>query len=352
MRVRVDRLDEADAAEWQAYVRRSDSATLFHDLRWSAAVHGCFRHRPMHLVAREGGEIRGILPLFEVRSVFVGRVLVSVPYGVYGGIAADSEAVASALLDACRWWAERLGVNYVELRHLDTNRLGLAVNERYVTFIKALPASAAECLAALPRKARAAARHAINRYRLRAEFHPRLLSAVHDLYARTVRRLGSPVYPRRFFEVLAERFGSQCVCQAVFHEDVMVAGLLSFVFKDRMMPYYSGSLEPYRHTNANNFLYLKAMEYGVEHGCRTFDFGRTRRENVGPYQFKKNQGFEPQLLPYQVLVTNGRAALEAARAVPRLDPGEQRFSVAQQVWRRLPLPVTKWVGAVVTRSIP
>jgi len=341
----VDRLNGTGAAEWQAYVRRSHAATLFHDLRWSDAVRRCFRHRPIYLLAREGDGMRGILPLFEVRSVLVGRVLVSVPYGVYGGIAADTSGVASALLDGAARWARRLGVRYVELRHLQPNRFHLPTKGRYVTFIKDLPASADDCLGALPRKARAAARHAIDRYRLRAEFGPRHLPAIHHLYARTVRRLGSPVYPRRFFELLAEGFGEQCVCQAVFHQDVMVAGLLSFIFKDRMMPYYSGSLLDYRHMNTSNFLYLKAMEYGVEHGCRQFDFGRTRRENTGPYQFKRNQGFRPQPLPYQMLLTGRRPKV-------RLDPGEEQFSLAQQVWRRLPLAVTKWVGALVTRSIP
>ena len=343
--VRVTRLEEGEKTAWQGYVAERPAASLFHDLRWSEAVRRAFYHRPWHLVARRGREVCGILPLFEVRSVFVGRVLVSVPYGVYGGIAADDEEAAAALLDAAARLADGLEVNYVEFRNFEANGFDLPVDRRYVTFVKRLPVSSGDCLSMLPRKARAAARHAINRYRLRAEFHPRLLPAVHDLYARNVRRLGSPVYPRRFFRLLAEAFGRKCVCQGVFHGEVMVAGLMSFVFKDRMMPYYSGSLAEYRHTNANNFLYLKAMEYGVEHGCRWFDFGRTRRENAGPYQFKKNQGFEPRPLPYQVLLVKGRS-------MPRLDPGAERFSLAQEVWRRLPLPVTRWVGGVLTRSIP
>ena len=345
--MRVDRLREEERSEWQEFVARCRSSTLFHDLRWSDAVGRCFHHRPLHLVAREGrrGNICGILPLFEVRSFLAGRLLVSVPYGVYGGIAAESAGAAEALLDAAAWWARKLEVNYLELRHLEPNNFDLPTDGRYVTFIKALPERAEDCLAQLPRKARAAARHAINRYRLRAEFRPDLLSAVYDLYARNVRRLGSPVYPKRFFRLLAQLFGEKCICQVVFYGEVMVAGLMSFIFKDYFMPYYSGSLPAYRRTNANNFLYLKAMEYGVEHGCRYFDFGRTRRANIGPYQFKKNQGFEPRPLPYQVLLVR-------ARQMPRLDPGAERFGPAQAIWRRLPLPITRWLGGMVTRAIP
>lgn len=343
--MRVYRLDEGDAGEWQAYVRGSPQATLFHDLRFSRAVERAFHHRPIHLVARRRGRLCGILPLFEVRSVFSGRTLVSVPYGVYGGIAADSEAAAAALLETATRLAWSLGVRAVELRHLEPNGFPLPAIEGYVTFVKALPDSEGACLERLPRKARAAARQAIHRYGLRAEFGPHLLEAVYDLYARNVRRLGSPVYPRTFFRELAGRFGGQCVCQVVRHETTIVAALLSFTFKDRMMPYYSGSLPSHQHMNPNNFLYLKAMEYGVAHGCRWFDFGRTRRQNTGPYQFKVNQGFSPQPLPYQMIPVG-------ARRVDRVDPGQERFRLAQRVWSRLPLSATRWMGGLITRSIP
>jgi FemAB-related protein (PEP-CTERM system-associated) len=343
--VRVDRLDGGERSEWQAFVRRSTASTLFHDLRWGEAVRSAFQHRPFHLMAREGSTVRGVLPLFEVRSVFSGRSLVSVPYGVYGGIAADDARAAEALLEAAAALGQRLGVDRIELRHLAPNRFRLPGVDRYVTFTKGLPSAPEECLGALPRKARAAARQAIERHQLNVDFGPHLLGAVYDLYARNVRRLGSPVYPRRFFEALVENFGEACVCEVVSYQGLPVAGLLSFVFKDRMMPYYSGSLPEYAHVNPNNFLYLKAMEYGVSHGCRVFDFGRTRRENSGPYQFKVNQGFEPQTLPYQVVLIR-------AREVSRLDPGEARFALAERLWRRLPLPLTKWIGGVVTRSIP
>jgi len=343
--MRVDRLDNQDRGAWQAFIGRCDAATLFHDLRWSQAVRSAFHHRPMHLVARSGDTVTGVLPLFGVRSVFTGRTLVSVPYGVYGGIAADDDESFERLLAAARRLGRRLGAGYVELRHLEPNGFDLPGTDAYVTFIGPLPDTEEGCLAALPRKARAAARHAIKRHGLQARFGRQYLGAVHDLYARNVRRLGSPVYPRRFFEALADCFGDACVFQVVLLDDAPVAGLVSFVFRDRMMPYFSGSLPQYRHVNANNFLYLKAMAYGVAHGCRWFDFGRTRRANTGPYAFKVNQGFEPRPLPYQFLLTG-------ARAVARVDPGQERFNLAQQVWRRLPLGVTKWVGGVVTRSIP
>ncbi|RLI52897.1 MAG: peptidoglycan bridge formation protein FemAB, partial [Candidatus Thorarchaeota archaeon] len=45
-----------------------------------------YKHKPVYLVAKEGGEIRGILPMFLMRSVIFGKKLVSVPSAPYGGV--------------------------------------------------------------------------------------------------------------------------------------------------------------------------------------------------------------------------------------------------------------------------
>jgi hypothetical protein len=103
--------------------------------------------------------------------------------------------------------------------------------------------------------------------------------------------------------------------------------------------------ERIRCTGATNLLYLAVMERAVECGLRWFDFGRSRRDNAGPYAFKQNQGFEPRILGYQRYVPPGCRA-------PDLTPGNPRFGLARRVWPRLPLVLTSRVGAWLSRSIP
>ena len=50
-------------------------------------------------------------------------------------------------------------------------------------------------------------------------------------------------------------------------------------------------------------------------------------------------------LPYQYLLLRGQA-------MPDLSPSNPRFNLAQRVWPRLPLPVTKVLGPLVTRYLP
>jgi len=60
-------------------------------------VEKTYKHKPIYLVAKEGSEIKGVLPLFMIRSWFFDRKLVSVPFAPYGGVCADNETEEHAL---------------------------------------------------------------------------------------------------------------------------------------------------------------------------------------------------------------------------------------------------------------
>ena len=107
-----------ERVEWDAFVRSSADGTPFHLTAWKRAVEETFGHRPHYLLAKRAGAIEGVLPLFEVPCLPRGRSLVSVPYGVYGGICAATETARVALLEAARGLARRRGAGYVELRHM------------------------------------------------------------------------------------------------------------------------------------------------------------------------------------------------------------------------------------------
>ena len=335
--------DEGDADDWDRFVQSCPSATVFHRLAWSDSVYRSYGHRPLHQIARAGGRIVGVLPLFLVKSVFVGRVLVSVPYATYGGIAADSEDAAEALLKTAQDLCEQMRGEYLELRHRDGNNLALPEIDRYDTFRKVLPAKAEDVLPSLPRKTRAAARKGLNS--LSVSFGPEYLDAIYDLYAVTLKRLGSPNYRRRLFHELRDAYGDDCVCLAVKDGNDVVAGVISYVFRDEIVPYFSGSLPEAMQKNANNVMYLRLMEYAIDRGLKRFDFNRTRRDNHGPHAFKRYHGFEPAPLRYQI-------SLNKAKTLPNLSPSNSKFAMAGRLWRKMPIWLTRPAGARITKWIP
>lgn len=337
--------DPATVARWRQYVNRSPAATLFHQPLWCLAVESVFGHQPYHLLAQRDGRVVGFLPLMEVRSILAGRLLVSVPYGTYGGLLSDDAAARDALVSAAIELANKRQARSLELRSEHAQAPGLTCERRYSAFVRQLPDNPDELATFLPRKSRAAVRQARQREGLEVRHDADQLPLVWRLYSRSMRRLASLSYPFRFFRELLERLGENAWVTTVWRGRRPIAGLLSFVHRDTVMPYFVGVDERVSCTGTANLLYAAVMERAVECGLRRFDFGRTRSDNVGPCSFKRNQGFKPVTLGYQRYVPPGREP-------PDLTPTNPRFALARRIWPRLPLALTRVMGSWLAKSVP
>lgn len=329
--------------EWDAFVRTSPDGTPFHLTAWRQVVEEGFGHRPHYLMAKRAGALEGVLPLFEVPSWLGGRSLISVPYGVYGGICATTQEARLALLEAAGDLARRIRAGYLELRHVHDQGLALPTKELYVTFSKEISSHEEENFQAIPRKQRRMVRQGA-KYGLRAEMGQNHLDGFYEIYAHSVRNLGSPVYPRALFQALLKAFDKECRILTVWHEGRMVAGVLTLFYGDRVLPYYGGALREAFQYAVNDFMYWELMRYATREGYRIFDFGRSR-VGTGSYDFKRHWGFEPRPLPYQYLLVR-------AKALPNVSPSNPRFRWAIKAWQRMPLTLTKWVGPWMTRYLP
>ncbi|GJM26535.1 MAG: hypothetical protein DHS20C16_29500 [Phycisphaerae bacterium] len=292
-----------------------------------------------------GHDIVGVLPLFEIKSMFGGRMLISVPYAVAGGMLTDDRAAADAIWQEARKLGEEVNANFIDLRSERAQVEGLRQVQGYSGFRKALPAKPSDVLGWLPRKARADARNARNKHGLKVEFDRKRTRDVWRLYCRNMRRLGSINYPLQFFERLVEAFGEDAIVQVVRKDSRIVGGLISFRYGQTFLPYFVGCDERFNRCNTNHFIYMTAMERAVELGCTVFDFGRTRRDNEGSYNFKRFFGFEPTPLEYQRYVFPGKA-------IPNLTPSNPKFQLARQIWKHLPMSFCTAAGARLSRHLP
>ncbi len=338
-------LDPVDHCAWTSYVQAQDSGTVFHTLGWRDAVASAFKHEPLYFVARRGERVAGVLPTFFVRSRIGGPMLVSVPYAVGGGIVADDVEAREQLFDAARVAARDRRCRWIDLRSEQAVIPGLPIVDRYVNFRRTLPDRVEDVLGWLPRKARAAARNARNKFKLEVDFGAQHLHEVWRLYSISMRRLGSLAYPFRFFEALVDEMPERAWVSIVRREGRPIAGLVSLMHRDRIIPYFIGTTDDARHYSAANFIYLTLMERAVASGYRVFDFGRSRRDNTGSFDFKRFHGFAPTPLSYQ-------RCLLTADAAPDLSPNNPKFRLGRRIWRYLPLSVTRILGAEISKHIP
>ena len=326
---------------WDAFVRAHPDGTFFHLAGWRAVLERAFGHRTHFLVARTNGAVSGVLPLAEVKSFLFGHSLVSTPFCVYGGIVAADEASKAALEARACTLARELGVDYLEMRGRRRQHPDWPVKDLYVTFRKAISADSEANMLAIPRKQRAMVRKGIQKG-LRAE-----IDATPDrhyaMYSESLRNLGTPVFAKRYLAILQDVFGHDCEILTVMHEATPVASVLSFYFRDEVLPYYGGGTTAARSVSGNDFMYWSVMERARESGRRLFDYGRSKR-GTGSYDFKTYWGFEPEPLFYEYYLVK-------RREMPNLSPTNPKYEAMIRLWRKLPLALTQRIGPPVAKYL-
>ena len=342
---RVKRLDPGNrdaVARWDAFVADCPRATFFHRSGWRNIIESVFRHRAHFLYAERAGAIVGVLPLAHVNSLLFGNALVSLPFAVYGGVAAGDAGAADALEGEAQCLAQRLGVDHLELRNVDQRNVDWPAQDLYVTFRKSiLPAEEANMLA-IPRKQRAMVRKGIKNGlvgRIDAG-----VDRFFALYADNVHRHGTPAMPKHYFAALMREFGPDCEVLTVEGPDgAPLSSVMSFYFRDEVLPYYAGDDESARELAANDFKYWDLMRRACARGLAVFDYGRSKKD-TGSYSFKKHWGFEPRPLHYEY-------RLYRRDAVPQNNPSNAKFRLFIEAWRRLPLGVANFVGPHIVRNL-
>lgn len=339
---RLTHSDIATAALWDQFVLQCPTATFFHRAGWQKIIRDVFRHETYFLYAVKGGQIQGILALGHVNSWLFGNSLVGLPFAVYGGVAAASDEAAVALESEAQQIAQRLGVDHLELRNIEQRHADWPTQDLYVTFRKEIFSEEEANMLAIPRKQRAMVRKGIKNG---------LVGTVESnvdqffaLYADNVHRHGTPAMPKRYFKSLLEEFGADCEVLTVSSPDGRpLSSVMSFYFRNEVLPYYAGDDESARDLAANDFKYWDLMRRACERGLKVFDYGRSKK-GTGSFAFKKNWGFEPQQLNYSF-------CLYKRDAIPQNNPTNAKYKLLIEAWRRMPIGLANWLGPFIVRNL-
>lgn len=321
------------------------------------------------LVAHDVDEIIGVLALIRVRHWLFGDSLVSLPFCDSGGGIASDRGVGMALMAEACALAESLGVPSLDLRRqqplmtfqgtahagdagaildcgsgggrhwrLDHQVLGGKVRMRL---------SIPDDPDVLMRSFKSKLRSQINKP-IKEGLKVRVggLERVDDFYrvfVENMRDLGSPVHSRQFIEAVVSEYREAARVFIVERHGVVLAGSVTLGFNGLLSNPWSSSLRRYSHLAPNMLLYWSMLAYGCEHGYQSFDFGRSA-VGEGTYRFKEQWGARPEgLYWYRFSRAEGKGH--------ELDRKSGGMSRAVEVWKRLPLTVTRILGPRIRRHI-
>lgn len=172
---------------------------------------------------------------------------------------------------------------------------------------------------------------------------PAMLERFYRIQLQTRRRLGVPPQPMRFFtavhKVFAKIDGIEIWLATSNGRDH--AGVVLLRDGDRLYAKWSARAADSLPGSAH-LLFLSILEHHAE-TASLLDLGRTDARNTGLSRFKAEMGASSAPLPYSYLPNPPHIVSAEA-------PGQSDRAIAR-VWRRLPIPITRAVGAIAYRYL-
>jgi FemAB-related protein (PEP-CTERM system-associated) len=351
--LRFSYLDNADAGNdaLDAFVRAHPQGNAYQLAAWRRAVAAAYGFAGRVLVARQGQELAGMLPLCEFARPLSRPRWISLPFCDLGGPMAVSDEVAEALAARARQDLGALGAAGLELRCSATGTADEAGLEgRKVRMLLGLPDSAAALMQSYPPKLRSQVRKA-EKNGLTSEVAggTAAVGEFYDVYSRNMRRLGSPPHSRAWFEAVQRHYGAagDMFMVIVRHEGKAVGAGWVLLCGDKAVIPWASTLADYNSLAPNMLLYWAIQSHLCERGVRQFDFGRSTF-GEGTYKFKKQWGALPVALDWREWDAQGVAPVAAPAAK---GGGSSLRPLVESAWQRLPLPVANSLGGFLRRYI-
>jgi FemAB-related protein (PEP-CTERM system-associated) len=344
-RCRVDVL-EAPGSDWDPFVRGLPDSSIYHLSGWTEIAREVFGHRALFVEARDSsGSLTGVLPMIRQRSWLLGNFATSLAFFNYGGALAADPAVAQQLMIRAAEEAKALGCRYLEFRDVQPRAGEWTRRTDKVTLRLQLPATIEALSKRLGSKLRSQVKRAEREGVQCRTGTMALLDDFYAVFAENMRDLGTPVYPKRFFEAILRRFDQHCQLVIIESQgEPWAAAFLVYWRGCAEVPWASCRAKA-KPLGANMRLYWELLSLAIGRGSTSFDFGRSTVDS-GTDRFKRQWGAEPMPLYWYRWEPHGNGGTTSGDG-----PGKA-MQLATTIWQRLPLTIANTLGPFISGALP
>ena len=336
--------DGTHAQAWDAYVAASPQASFYHRFGWRRINDATLAHRSCYLAALDGTRIVGVFPFVQVKSAIFGNLGCSMPFVNYGGPCADTPDVEHALLERARAISRELKLNYLEIRSRRHLGDALPCNTHKVSLTLALSKDPDVLWKAFKTGHRQEIRRGYKNGFVVRFGGAELFEPFYEIMSESWRNLGTPLYNRHYFRSLLETFPEATRLCVVYADGEPAAAAFDGLHGDTIEGMWMGAKAKYRHRLVSYVLYWELIKNAAEAGFARFHFGRSTADS-GSEAFKKKWNASVDQLYWHYILPEGAA-------MPALNVDNPRYRMAIDVWRRLPIGVTQFIGPSIARCIP
>ncbi|MEO9945204.1 MAG: FemAB family XrtA/PEP-CTERM system-associated protein [Paraglaciecola sp.] len=335
----------ADEQIWDQYVSTHPDATPYHRFAWVQSIEQAYHHKNISFIALEGDSVVGVLPCISMKKPFAKTVFCSLPYCDLGFCLANNETIQKALTTKALEHLKFLKGTAFEYRDTSTEATKEAELEgKKVRMLLSLPENSETLMSGFKSKLRSQIRKSEkNGLTHQLASNQKSIDDFYRIFSVNMRKLGSPVHSKKWFETLFINYGDNIVLSVVYAENTPVGAGIVLTNGNKACIPWASTVSEYNKLAPNMMLYWSLLQRVSDTGITEFDFGRSTY-NEGTYKFKRQWGAAPTPLKWSNLSSDIRNYNEAAGT-------SKTRALVENIWSRLPLKVTTIIGPKIRRHI-
>jgi len=299
-------------SECDNFVRGMPGAKLCHMPAWANMLERIFGQREFYLVAHDGGEICGVLPLTQVRSRLFGNRMISQAFSSYGGPLANTTATLDILYRRTIELATKYGCESIEFRSIDPIPYDLHLCTDNACMYMPLPSDPDELWKGFRHQIRTKIRKAQKSNICVDSGGLELLNDFYRVWSFRMHQFGTPCYPRKFFASIMETFPGKSRIFLARLNNLTVAVLFVYCFNGLAQSRWGVTLREYDSMCPNYLLHWSAMLVQLY------------------YQYWTRDGYELSLVR----------------------PDNPKYRNKVEAWKKLPLFMTRLIGPYISCNLP
>jgi hypothetical protein len=329
---------------WDALLETSDQTTFFHTSAWARGLNESYGYVPQYFTVIEGGKLRGLIAVMEIKSFLTGKRGVSLPFSDECNPVAKDQKTFELLLNESIAFGQQSGWKYIEIRGGSDFLPNAPYSAQY--FVHTLELGRDENEASrrfksnIRRNIQKAEKEGVT---VAIERSREAVAAFYMLHCGTRRHHGLPPQPWSFFRNIYKHIiaaGKGFVALAGYHNR-WIAGAVYALYRNQVIYKYGASDRNYQFLRANNLVMWEAIRWCCRNGFRSLHFGRTEYWNKGLLQFKRAWGTMENKLEYRTFVFRAGVFVK----------GRLRIRKFHSVFRIMPMSLLRLAGNLLYRHV-
>jgi len=295
----VELLEQGDEIEYVEFLSNCEYSMAQHTLGWRNIVEELLKDKSYYFIAKENGEIVGVLPAF-VKENPIGNIMNSIPFaGGYGGVVTrynirDKENIYKALFDEMVYYAKEKECILISIStppfSMDLDLYMALFKPDYIlpNFIQYIDLEKpVNYKRDIRRKIKKAIEMGIV---ITEDDNPSNLQTFYEIYKKRMIQLGGEMYPPHFFEIVKKNANANSKFLFAVYERKIISGIL-LIYNNKIIDDFIAVMDmDYSFTEANSLMIDYAINWSRKSGFKYWNWQSLPAKESGAYKFKARWG--------------------------------------------------------------